>query len=831
MTDKAADGFDSYFSEKIWQMIPSIYRHEDGIAKDPGVLRALVELIAQHAAILRRSHDRLWEDQFIDYCSDWVVPYIADLLGTRLVSAKNLRGRRVDVAKTIYYRRRKGTLRVLEELISDITGWEGKVNENFRRLARTRHGLDPHPLPLAGPFSPGRFSGTMPGGWADLRKQRASELASGPFCEFHHTPDMRRHEGVEGQYAISKLAFFLYRVNVYQVEDVTPFSRNGGGFTFDPSGRNIPVFSKRSRPPGYDWDEWHSAREWELPAPIPCRLLGHAEYQISERAVRILEDQHGFSTDAATELRTLNNIRFTSENKLIHMLKTLNHINTELDPGGSSNLAAYETLLKETIVEDCGKNALLPGSILVKEGETEVVKEKITAANLIGWNAAVSLKRLAISPELGRFMFTGATHGEVKVTYHYGSPGPIGAGTYERFCLQKSPPPAITGGGSLSAVTGNRVNQIDDSATYTQIYNKTVTNMTLQAANHQRPYIRLAKEWRLSTGSNLNSTLILDGLWIGAAAPAPGEKKYNIVLTGNYEKVLIRHCTLDPGEETAVDANKKPIHAVSFVINGYVERLEIESSITGPIVIGDNGLLEKLTIRNSILQAQGETPAINFLTASSSSRSAFKLTPTSFGYLEKAGVPANALIKLDSIKDRVFAVKSKMINTTKNKFIDKVKNLIGSALTKAYKPALLKYSSLASNTTEVELNRVTVFGQIKVHRLWASDTLITGRAEVTDTQNGCFRFSAAPLDSRLPRAYESYMFVDHAHYFTSRSFAEPGYGQLSETAPVEIERGAENGAEMGAFNSLLNPIKMDSLQAKVDEYMPFGRIPIFIKET
>ena len=126
---------------------------------------------------------------------------------------------------------------------------------------------------------------------------------------------------------------------------------------------------------------------------------------------------------------------------------------------------------------------------------------------------------------------------------------------------------------------------------------------------------------------------------------------------------------------------------------------------------------------------------------------------------------------------------------------------------------------------------MTVFGDIGVHRLWASEALITGPVEVVDTQKGCFRFSAAPTGSRLPRPYESHFIDDTNHYFTSRRFGHPGYGQLSETAPVELLRGAENGSEIGAFSGLLNPIKRDGLRAKVDEYMPFGLIPLFIQET
>jgi hypothetical protein len=274
MASTANDQFLSYFTEKIREMIPAFYREEDARSDSPGVLRALVEVIAGQAATLRRSNDRLWDDQFIDLCDSWAIPYIADLVATRLVSALNTRGRRIDVAKTIYYRRRKGTVRVLEELISDITGWDGVVVEEFRRLARHWHGLDPAPAEFAG-----RFTQTPPGGYADLRRPRGAELAGGPFDEFAHHPDLRRQRGTDGIYNIPKVAFHLYRLTAYPVAGVTPFpGPNNQTFTFDPSGRDVPLFGRRDRDQAFDWDQWRSAREWELPAPIRCRVLGHAEY-------------------------------------------------------------------------------------------------------------------------------------------------------------------------------------------------------------------------------------------------------------------------------------------------------------------------------------------------------------------------------------------------------------------------------------------------------------------------------------------------------------------------------------------------------------------------
>jgi hypothetical protein len=126
---------------------------------------------------------------------------------------------------------------------------------------------------------------------------------------------------------------------------------------------------------------------------------------------------------------------------------------------------------------------------------------------------------------------------------------------------------------------------------------------------------------------------------------------------------------------------------------------------------------------------------------------------------------------------------------------------------------------------------VTLFGEIDLNRLDATEVLITGIADVTNTQAGCFRFSAAGTGSRVPHPYESHFFTDSNHFFTSRRFGKPGFAQLSETAPLFLQRGAENGSEIGAWNGLINGIKLDSLRAKVDEFAPFGLIPIFINET
>ncbi|QAA81843.1 hypothetical protein EI546_08980 [Aequorivita sp. H23M31] len=748
----ANDHFEEYYAEKLWETIPSIYRHEDGIAQEPGVLRALVQVIARQAAILRRSQDSLWDDQFIELCDEWAVPYIGELLATRLLSEQNKRGRRIDVAKTIYYRRRKGTPRVLEELISDISGWEGKMVEQFQKIVRSRHGLDAKPQTHAG-----KFSGTLPGGCADLRNPRASELINGPFEEFFHIPDFRRHRGLAGRYSIPKLAFYLYRITVYEAIDVTPFSLGDGkGFSFDPSGRDIPLFSKASM--YSDWNRWRPATEPELAAPIRCRLLGHATYFITEAIIQQLIDlPTPISESAAIELRQISGLVFKNDTSLLQLIGTFSNSAEILDP------LVLLPLLSLALMEDCGKSVLFPdkesvlsnpldlNSILVgfKEPFNEVItSERISSGNLLNWTTA-SGKDLIIDPENGRFLFHTPPEelGKIYIAYYYGFSGPIGAGSYERpWILNSLPDIKKTNGGPLIAtdLLNDGITQIEDSKTYGPISSKmAIVQMGIQAVNKQRPYLRLESTLTLGTGTNKNSQITFDGLWIGSK----GDKVAEIILKGNFKCVIIKNCTLDPGGSKNI--KDEQLFPVKLIVDGYVENLCIESSIIGPVHLSNHGYIEETSIRDSIIQSVDST-----------------------------------------------------------------------------------INALEVKTGKTNIERSTIFGSIDVHRLYATEVIITSESNVTDTQNGCFRFGAAPQSSRLPHPFESFLFeFDTHHWFTSRKFGNPAYGQLSDTAPTVLKNGAENGSEMGAFSTLLNPIKFDGLKTKIEEYMPFGLIPIYIHNT
>jgi len=217
-------------------------------------------------------------------------------------------------------------------------------------------------------------------------------------------------------------------------------------------------------------------------------------------------------------------------------------------------------------------NPLDENSIVVGfEAPAEVLftNEKIISANLMSWPFSIS-RELAIDAENGRFMFKNIPSGgqKIYIAYHYGLSGPVGAGTYERSRVIDSVPDITkSGGGALISadMLNDGVTQIDDSKTYGPVASKVaIVDMTLQSANQQRPYMCLESNWVLNTGANKNSNLTLDGLWIGAK----GDFAAEIILRGDYECVVIRNCTLDPGG--SINIKNEVLHPVKLIIEGRV---------------------------------------------------------------------------------------------------------------------------------------------------------------------------------------------------------------------------------------------------------------------
>src|SRR5260221_3659245 len=124
----------SFDIESLYTLLPAIYRIRDAEQGEP--LKALLAVIAEQVAVAEENLAQLYDDQFIETCAGWVIPYIGDLIGYRGLydinpdTGANAGGRttdpltvahRAEVANTIGFRRRKGTVAMLEGLARSTT--------------------------------------------------------------------------------------------------------------------------------------------------------------------------------------------------------------------------------------------------------------------------------------------------------------------------------------------------------------------------------------------------------------------------------------------------------------------------------------------------------------------------------------------------------------------------------------------------------------------------------------------------------------------------------------------------------------------------------------
>ena len=593
-----ANGYEAYYAGKLWTLLPEIYRALDStsppdpsvLASPDGPLKEIVNRIGSQAATLRRSIDRMWEDQSIETCDDWVIPYIGAQLATNLVSGEDARAQRLDVYNTIYYRQRKGTVPLLEELAWDIAGWDARVMEMWRRIGRARHGLDPGFGSPAGVAAPGASAGmrssllvasglvgantaTPIGGFADLRNVYGASRARSAFEEFSHTADMR----TTGWYNIPSVVVFVWRLQSVLVQGVTPVAVAGSGnqFTFDPTGRDVPLFASPVR--AFDTN-WVPRPEYQLPVPIDDHLLKFA----------------------------------------------LSKLYAGTDPTG-------ETLLANSI-------GLFDGS---PAAGTLVPLREVSAGG-------PSAGSYVIDPSRGRVTVPTGSQPPL-VSYCYGFSSTVGAGGYDRRVPGRggAPVPAATtivtgGGGNLTGLSSGVV-EIADSLTYDNAPSAVIggtagsNRLILRARNQQRPLVRLPPsisgpvQWNFTgtaTGGR-GSVLVLDGLFVSGG---------DIVLQGAFDEVRLSACTLDPGATEdgtpRLAADGRPLVPTHLRINGAVRRLVIDRCIVGPITTQGGGSLERITITDSILGNDDPSDTIEIASGETDIRGGTILGAARFRQLE-----------------------------------------------------------------------------------------------------------------------------------------------------------------------------------------------------
>jgi hypothetical protein len=543
--------------DRLYDLLPVVYRRQDAETGYP--LRALLQVIAEQVNLVEADIAQLYESWFIETCQDWVVPYIGDLVGYRIVHeagepgpATTARGRlrnkilipRREVANTISYRRRKGTLALLELLSSQVAGWPARAVELYTLLAQTQA---INHLRL------------QRGKTVDLRDGDALDCLGGPFDRLAHTVDVRSIASHRrcGRYNIPSVGLHVWRQQSLPITEAPACCLESPGdhcYTFSALGQDVPLLIK----PVAEEDPTGIAGELNLPAPIRRRALGAR-----------INDYYGKG-------------------------KSL-----QIWIGGGRRRRGTSV-----------KRRLIPA-------------EEIIVADLSGWQFRPRDGLVAVDPELGRISFPKQKNkptGGVWVSYHYGAAGDLGGGEYDRPLSQPDKAQVYRVGrledqktisAALELWRANQpehaVIEITDSGIYSEQLSISLpegTSLQLRAGNRCRPIIRLL-DWKTDLPDDLvvnggpDSRLCFDGLLISGRG---------VLAQGQLGTFTIRHCTLVPGWTIGTDCNPRRPTETSLELIDTSARLAIEHSIVGSIQISQDQVMTDptpLRISDSVVDACG----------------------------------------------------------------------------------------------------------------------------------------------------------------------------------------------------------------------------------
>jgi len=567
--------------DRLYQLLPAVYRMRD--AEQKHALQALLQVIAGQVNVVEDNIEQLYRNWFIETAEDWAVPYIADLIGYRPVldagrasTPGTAEGRelnrilipRREVANTIRYRRRKGTLALLELLAGDVAGWPARAVEFFKLLGWNQH-LDHLHLDRART--------------ADLRRVERLDLLDSPFNRMAHSVDVRRINSVRtrGRYNIPSVGVFLWRLKSYRVTRALAFCAEDSGpacYSFSVLGQDAPLF-RQAEP---EREAFHIAGEANFPGPI--RRLAFA---------RQTTDFYG--TDKSVTIWAEGWSGLGSEQPVPA---------AAIIPADLSNWQ-YVPPLKDVAVDPVlGRFAFPP---------SQLPRKSVRVTYHYGFSADLG------GGEYGRSLFDPAPRPVPDPTHASGQTQHVVAPT--TYLVGEGQPFRRIGealGRWQEEAPWDAVIELTDSGVYVEPINLTLgpkRTLQIRAANRTRPVIRLL-DWQTDLPDAFGVTLApgsrftLDGLLItgrplhitGPVREAPADRTGTVCGA----EVVIRHCTLVPG--WGLDSHCKPKRPAEPSLELYNVRaaIRIEHSILGSIQIHEDEVaLDPIPLRisDSILDA------------------------------------------------------------------------------------------------------------------------------------------------------------------------------------------------------------------------------------
>ncbi|HEX3108329.1 MAG TPA: hypothetical protein VHU41_04475, partial [Thermoanaerobaculia bacterium] len=416
--------------KSLVELLPAIYRLRDRDQGEP--VTRLLSVIAEQIEVLQENLDQLYDDQFIETCAEWVVPYIGDLVGARGVRDLGAAGfsTRSFVANTIAYRRRKGTAAMLEQLARDLTRWNAAVVEFFLRLAWTQN------------LNHVRLNAPV---WIDLRDAEAIEQLGTPFERAMRSVDVRRISSGRGKHNIPNIGIFLWRIDAFSLTSSPAVSLDPVRWMFSPLGNNTPLFSNPKTETRVD----HLAERDNVPMPMTRRALARDVARWYGDPGSILLHLGGLPVPAANvESCDLSDIglgwdHVPAPDGMAAVDPVLGRLTLPDDPGvvkisigGGSKKATATGPLRYTWTPPGGT----PDSITIGGVPVDPARFKVVDTVDI-WNPPQPDPDAVLIDATRRRLIFPADPSQPLVTFHYGLSGPTGGGEYERESSFVSPEP------------------------------------------------------------------------------------------------------------------------------------------------------------------------------------------------------------------------------------------------------------------------------------------------------------------------------------------------------------------------------------------------------
>jgi len=775
--------------DRLYELLPVFHRRQDAEAGQP--LRALLQVIAEQVNVVEDDITQLYENWFIETCEDWVVPYIGDLIGYRPVheggepgAALNAGGAlrskilipRREVAATLRYRRRKGTLALLELLARDVAGWPARAAEFYQLLAASQHVKHP------------RLSRART---LDLRGGDALDRLGGAFDEAAHTAGVRRLNSrhAAGRHAITNAGLFVWRLKARSVTRAPAFclDRARHFYTFSILGNDAPLFTRPIEEP----DPTHVADELNVPAPIRRRALDErpADYYGPTKSLFIWRDGEDrpvpLDQIVAADLTRwayrpqgdqvavdprLGRIAFSPRSEPRAGVWVTYHYGFPAEIGGGEYarpLRAPRRPLRRHPAEERASEQprARPHVYLVSqqhpaEGHFENINQALKA-----W------RRDRPDDALIQIQDSGAYVEQIEVRLRHDQRLEIRAANGTRPFIRI--PDWYTNRPDSFGIYGPARPQRgadadgppDDDGETDRRENPRRAPYAGRARPEDDPAPEQAAPARAEGGAADSRRprpprVVLDGLLVAGRG---------VHIGGELAEVRLRHCTLVPGWSLDTDGYPESETEPSIEMTDTSARLAVERSIVGSVRVNVSEVAVdpvEISLADSVLDAT--RPDLEALSG-------------------PGATFAHAVLR--AVRSTVFGVvRTHAVALAENSIFDgrvRVARTQVGCMRFCYAPP----------------------GSRTPRRYHCQPDLalapLTGRDAETAAERGRAQARVRPR-------------------FNSVRYGTPAYCQLAETCPPEISRGADDESEMGAFHDLFQPQREANLRARLAEYTPAG---------